>query len=125
VDIAVIAAGILMLTRRRRVVLLREGLRVAGQIRLRLARAVGRLAAGTAAGRLCFVVAVVEALVTCAAPLLVLRPREVGIVLAELLLRGRDHAEIVLGVLIIILGRDRIAGRLCVARELHVLFSDV
>ena len=47
------------------------------------------------------------------------------IVLAELLLRRGDQAEIVLGVLVVVLGRDRIAGRLRIARELNVFFSNV
>ena len=34
---------------------------------------------------------------------------ELGIALTELLLRGGDQAEIMLGVLVVIFGRDRIA----------------
>src|SRR4051794_5191471 len=45
------------------------------------------------------------------------------LVLAKLLLRRRDQAEIMLGVLVIILGRHRIAGTSRVARQLHVFFS--
>ena len=52
--------------------------------------------------------------------LLVLR-----LVLPELLLRGRDQAEIMLGVLIVVLGGDRIAGRARIARELDIFFGDV
>ena len=54
-----------------------------------------------------------------------LGPIEIRLVLAELLLHGRDQAEIVLGVLIIVLGRHGIARRLRVARELHVLLGDM
>ena len=47
------------------------------------------------------------------------------LVLAELLLGGGDQAEIMLGMLIVVLGGDRIAGRARVARQLHVFFRDV
>ena len=86
---------------------LRERLRVARDIGLRLAGAVRRIG-GAAHRRLAIVVAVVEA--TFAHPgRLILRTLEVGVVLPELLLRRGDHAVIVLGVLIVILRRDRIA----------------
>ena len=49
----------------------------------------------------------------------------VRVLLAELLLRRGDQAEIMLGVLIIIFRRDRIAGALRVARELDVFFRDM
>ena len=49
----------------------------------------------------------------------------IGLTLAELLLRRSDDAEIVLGVLIVILRCNRIAGALRVASELKVLFGDV
>ena len=49
----------------------------------------------------------------------------IGVLLAELFLRGGDQAEIMLGVLIVILGRHRIAGALRVARELDVFLRDV
>jgi len=49
----------------------------------------------------------------------------VGLTLAELLLRRGDDAEIVLGMLIVILGRNWIAGALRVTSELKVLFGDV
>jgi hypothetical protein len=52
--------------------------------------------------------------------LLVLR-----LALPELLLRRRDQAEIVLGVLVVVLGGDRIAGGTGVARELQIFFRDV
>ena len=47
------------------------------------------------------------------------------LVLTELFLGGGDQAEIMLGMLIIILGGDRVAGRAGVARQLHVFFRDV
>ncbi len=47
------------------------------------------------------------------------------LVLPELFLGRGDQAEIMLGMLIVILGGDRIAGRARVARQLHVFFSDV
>jgi hypothetical protein len=47
------------------------------------------------------------------------------LVLPELLLGGGDQAEIMFGVLVVILGGDRIAGRARVARQLHVFFRDV
>src|SRR5262249_5097961 len=50
---------------------------------------------------------------------------EVRLALPELLLGGGDHPGIVLGVLIVVLGRDGIAGRLRVAGKLDVFFRDV
>src|SRR5665213_2531774 len=47
------------------------------------------------------------------------------LVLAELLLRGGDQAEIMLGMLIVVLGGDRIAGGARIARQLHVFFRDM
>jgi hypothetical protein len=49
----------------------------------------------------------------------------VRILLRELDLRRHDHSEIMFGVLQISFGRDRIAGRLRVARKLCVFFGDV
>jgi hypothetical protein len=49
----------------------------------------------------------------------------IGLTLPELLLRRGNDAEIVLGMLIIILRRNRVAGALCVTRELKVFFGDV
>ena len=45
--------------------------------------------------------------------------------LAELLLGRGDQAEIMLGMLVVVFGRDRIAGGARVARELDVFFGDV
>ena len=56
------------------------------------------------------------------------RPRarmEVRIVLAELLLRRGDQAEIMLGMLEIVFRRDRIAGGLGVACQLKIFLRDV
>jgi hypothetical protein len=47
------------------------------------------------------------------------------LVLAELLLGGRDQAEIVLGVLVVVLGRNGVAGGARVARELQIFLSYV
>ncbi len=47
------------------------------------------------------------------------------LVLTELILGGGDQAEIMFGMLIVILGGYRIAGRARVARQLHVFFRDV
>lgn len=49
----------------------------------------------------------------------------VGLALAKLLLRCGDQPEIMLGVLIIILGRDRISGTLRVAGKLKIFFGDM
>src|SRR6185437_9724603 len=45
--------------------------------------------------------------------------------LAELLLGRGDQAEVMLGVLVVILGGDRIAGRAGVTRQLHIFLGDV
>lgn len=49
----------------------------------------------------------------------------IGILLTELLLSSRDQAQIMLGVLVIILRGDRVAGGRRVAGQLHVFFGDV
>ena len=99
----------------------REGLCVARDIRLRLARAVGRFAS-TAHVRLSLVVAVLERVV---ARSVALRTGEVRIVLPELLLRRGDHAIVMLGVLVVVFRRDRVAGRVGIACELEVFLRDV
>src|ERR1700675_4504124 len=92
-------------------------------IGLWLARAVSRFANGAHWG-LPFFLTLIEALV--APPLhVVLGPSEVRIILSILLLRRRDHAVIVLSVLIIIFRCNRITGRLRVARKLNVFFCDM
>src|SRR6202041_1416086 len=47
------------------------------------------------------------------------------LVLTELLLGSGDQAEIMLGMLVVVLGGYRIAGRARVARQLHIFFRDV
>src|SRR5579862_1864825 len=49
----------------------------------------------------------------------------IGLALAKLFLRGGDQPEIMFGVLIVILGGNRIAGALCIAGELEIFFGDV
>jgi hypothetical protein len=49
----------------------------------------------------------------------------IRVLLPKLLLRRRDQTKVVLGVLVVILSRDRVAGALRVARELDVLLRDV
>ena len=56
---------------------------------------------------------------------IVVRAGKMRIVLPELLLRGGDQAEIMLGVLIVVFRRHRIARRVRVARELDVFFGDM
>jgi hypothetical protein len=48
-----------------------------------------------------------------------------GLTLTKLFLSGGDQAEIMLGVLIIILGGNRISGALCIAGKLEIFFGDV
>src|SRR5215472_772105 len=97
---------------------LRKRLRLARDVGLRLAGAERRVAAARLLATLVF--RVVGEIVAR----LLLRP-VIGVGLAELLLGGRDHAEIVLGVLEIILRPDRIARCLRIAGELDVLVGDM
>jgi len=53
------------------------------------------------------------------------RRLKIGILLPELLLRGRDQPEIMFGVLKVIFRRDRIAGGLRVTRELKIFVGDM
>jgi len=124
IDVAVRGRDILLMRAVRLLLgllMLRKRLRIARDIGLRLARAVRRLAAahgglthgGLIHGRLThgglpIVAFVIEGIVPGAAWDLVVGAREVRIVLAELLLRRRDHAIIVLGVLIVIFGGNSI-----------------
>jgi hypothetical protein len=87
--------------------------------RLRLARG-KRLAAD---GRLLVTVLIVAVIGNIASRLALLLV--IGRALAELLLRRRDQAEVMLGMLIIILGRDWVAGTLRVAGKLEIFFGDV
>jgi len=49
----------------------------------------------------------------------------VGLTLAKLLLRRRDQAEVMLRVLIIVFGGDRVSGALRISGQLKVFFSNV
>jgi len=105
----------------------RERLGIARQIRLllRFTRSVARLI--LAHEGLAVVIIPVKSLVGVllagGALLLLLRLLVVvWILLTELFLRGGNQAEIVLGMLVVVLGRNRIARTLCVARELDVFF---
>jgi hypothetical protein len=95
---------------------------------LRFARRVARFI--LAHESLAIVIVAVETLVV---PLLVLPAGcallrlliVVGVLLAELFLRGGNKTEIMLGVLVVILGGNRIAGALGVTRKLDIFFSNV
>src|SRR5215475_5215635 len=77
--------------------------------------------------------AIVVAVKTLVVPLLMLTARDallrllivVGVLLAELFLRGGDETEIMLSVLVVILGGNRIAGALSVTRKLDIFFCNV
>ena len=111
-----------------RLIARRERLRIARQIRLRLRlrRSELRLLALTGE-RLCIVLAIVVIVVGGAGRRARRRRRIVviGILLPELFLRRGDQAEIMFGVLEVVLGRDRIAGALRIARQLHVFLGDM
>jgi hypothetical protein len=49
----------------------------------------------------------------------------IGVLLPELFLRRRDQAEVMLGVLVVILSGNRVAGALRVTRELDIFLRDV
>jgi len=49
----------------------------------------------------------------------------IGILLAELFLRGGDQAEVVFGMLVVIFGRHRVARPLRIARQLDIFFRNV
>jgi hypothetical protein len=49
----------------------------------------------------------------------------IGLILSQLFLRGRDQAEVMFGVLIVVLGGDWIAGTLRIAGKLEVFLGDV
>lgn len=108
----------------------RKRLGVAREIRLLLgfARAVARFV--LTHERLTVIIIAVEAFVVA---LLVLSAGRsllrllivVGVLLAELFLRGGDETEIMFGVLVVILSGNGIAGALRVARELNIFFRNV
>ncbi len=89
-----------------------EGLRLARRNRL-------------ADGGLIAVVAIVVTVVRKVAALLAAARLIVGLALAKLLLCRGDQPEIMLGVLIIVFGRDRISGTLRVAGKLKIFLGDV
>src|SRR5436190_2167334 len=105
------------------VLMLRERLRIARDVRLRFARPVRRVG-GTAHRGLPIVLAVVEAAFARSASF-VLRTSQVRIVLPKLLLRRSDHAIIVFGVLVVILRRDRITRGQRVACKLNIFLCNV
>ena len=105
----------------------RKRLGIARQIRLllRFTRSVARLVLAHE-GLTVVVIAVkslVGVLLAGGALLLLLRLLVIiWILLTELFLRGGNQAEIVLGMLVVVLGRNRIARTLRVARELDIFF---
>jgi hypothetical protein len=101
---------------------LRIGLLLVAEIRLRLHRLT--LMHGLLRRLPHVVVAIVERVVAIAFARCRWR-LVVRVLLAELLLRGGDQAEVVLGVLVMVLGGDGVAGGLRIAGELQILFSDV
>ena len=111
----------LLLVLRLMIVLLLIVLLLARIIWLRLARR-ERLAADV---RLLAVAIVVVLLGSAHLAGLLLLLLVIRLALPELLLRRGDNAEIMLGVLVVIFRRNRIAGALCVTSELKVFFGDV
>jgi hypothetical protein len=111
----------LLLLLRLMIVLLLIVLLLARIIWLRLARR-ERLAADV---RLLAVAIVVVLLGSAHLAGLLLLLLVIRLALPELLLRRGDNAEIMLGVLVVIFRRNRIAGALCVTSELKVFFGDV
>src|SRR5215470_11157668 len=103
------------------VLLLRERLRIARQVGLRLTRSERHVAND----RLLIAIVFVRHLLARATRRVVLGASEMWIVLAKLLLRRRDQAVVVLRVLVVVFGRDRIAGGLGIARKLNVFLSNV
>ena len=102
-----------------------ERLVLAGKIGLRLTGSVGHFAHGGGGHSLLpLVFALLKALVAGTLSI-VLRASEMRIVLAILLLRRRNHSVVVLGMLIIIFGRNRITGGLRVTGQLDVFFCNV
>ena len=75
--------------------------------------------------RLLVVVAVEAVVADIAAHIALLLLLVVGLALPELLLGGGDQAKIMLGVLVVVFGSDRVAGTLRIAGKLQVLFGDV
>lgn len=103
-----------------------EGLGIARQIRLllRFTRSVARLVlAHEGLGVVIIAVKSFVGVLLAGRALLLLRLLVVvWILLTELFLRGGDQAKIVLGMLVVVLGGNRIAGTLRVARKLDIFF---
>jgi hypothetical protein len=107
----------------------RERLSIARQIRLllrllRFTRSVARLVlAHEGLGVVIIAVKSLVGVLLAGGALLLLRLLVVvWILLTELFLRGGNQAKIVLGMLVVVLGRNRIARTLRVARELDIFF---
>ena len=104
----------------------RERLGIARQIRLllRFTRSVARLVlAHEGLGVVIIAVKSLVGVLLAGGALLLLRLLVViWILLSELFLRGGNQAKIVLGMLVVVLGRNRIARTLRVARELDIFF---
>ena len=109
----------LLITRRKR-------LSIARQIRLllRFTRSVARLVlAHEGLGVVIIAVKSLVGILLAGGALLLLRLLVViWILLSELFLRGGNQAKIVLGMLVVVLGRNRIARTLRVSRELDIFF---
>lgn len=104
----------------------RKRLGIARQIRLllRLTRSVARLVlAHEGLGVVIIAVKSLVGILLAGGALLLLRLLVViWILLSELFLRGGNQAKIVLGMLVVVLGRNRIARTLRVSRELDIFF---
>jgi hypothetical protein len=104
----------------------RERLGIARQIRLllRFTRSVARLVlAHEGLGVVIIAVKSLVGVLLAGGALLLLRLLVVvWILLTELFLRGGNQAKIVLGMLVVVLGRNRIARTLRVSRELDIFF---
>ena len=118
---APLLVGLLIAAAERRLLLARrEGLGVSRWIR-RLLVAEIRLALHRLT---CSVVGILVGAVGVVALRLPFRP-VIGVLLAELFLGCGNQAEIMFGVLVIILGGHRVARGHRIARQLHVFFSNV
>jgi hypothetical protein len=104
----------------------RERLGIARQIRLllRFTRSVARLVlAHEGLGVVIIAVKSLVGILLAGGALLLLRLLVViWILLSELFLRGGNKAKIVLGMLVVVLGRNRVARTLRVSRELDIFF---
>src|SRR5581483_8815493 len=114
-------APVLLVARRLLLLARLIGLRLSYRIGLRLAR-LAALVAKACELAVDFVGVLIAHVVVHALLLWLLLLR---LVLPELLLGRRDDAEVMLRVLVIVLSRDRIAGALCITRELQIFLGDV